>query len=75
MEKVGRLVPVNPHATEVVPKKVVERVARQEAQAVGNPVGLAGGIKIIWLRALAEVANGLCTLVVGPGPDTKCNAI
>lgn len=40
VEQVGGLVPVNPHATEVVAEKVVKRISRKEAQAVGNPVSL-----------------------------------
>ena len=75
MEEVSSLVPVDPHPTQVVTKKIVQRVARQETQAVRDPVGLARGVKVVRLSALAEVTNGLRALVISARPDAKGDAI
>lgn len=75
VEEVGRLVPVNPHAAKVVAKEVVKWVARQETQAVWDPVGFARVVEVVWLCAPAEVTNSLRALVVGAGPDAKCDTI
>ena len=75
MEEVGCLVPVDPHATKIVAEEVVEWVARQETQTVGDPVSLAWGIEVIRFCAPAEITDSLCTLVVGTRPDTKGNAV
>jgi hypothetical protein len=75
MEKVRCLVPVDPHATEVVSEEVVERIAGEKAQAVRNPVRLIGRFVVVWLRPLPEVADGLRTLLVCTRPDTQSNSI
>lgn len=53
MEKVGSLVPVDPHATEVISQQVVQRIAGKETQTVWDPVGLLRVVVEIWLRLLA----------------------
>lgn len=75
MEQVGSLVPVNPHASKVIPEQVVERVARQETQAVWNPVRLLGTVVEIRLGAFSQVADGLGSFLVGAGPDAESNSI
>ena len=75
VEEVCGLVPVDPHSTEVVSEEIVEGVAGEEAEAVGDPVGLRGIVIEVWLRLLAELANGLGALLVSSGPDTESNAV
>jgi hypothetical protein len=69
MEQVGSLIPVNPHSSEVVAKKIVERIPREEAQAVRDPVCLVGSVSIVGLGLSAELTNGLSTLLVSSRPD------
>jgi hypothetical protein len=75
VEQVGSLVPVDPHPTQVVAKKIVQRVARQEAQAVRDPVGLAGSVEVVRFSALAKVTNGLRALVISTRPDAKGDTV
>jgi hypothetical protein len=75
MEQVSSLVPVDPHPAQVVAKKVVKRVARQEAQAVRNPVSLAGSVEVVRLSALAKVANGFRALVISTRPNAKSDTV
>lgn len=75
VEKVGSLVPVNPHAAKIVAQEVVERVARKEGKAVRNPVGLVWVVVVVALCSLAQVANGLGPLLVGAGPDAEADTI
>lgn len=75
MEKVGGLVPVDPHAAEVVAQKVVQRIPRKKAQAVRNPVSLARSVVVIRLGPLAELTDGIGTLFISTRPDAKCNAV
>ena len=75
MEEVSSLVPVDPHSTQVVAEKIVQRAARQEAQAVRDPVGLAGSVKVIGFSTLAKVANGLRALVISTRPDAKSDTV
>lgn len=75
VEQIGGLVPMNPHAPEIVAQQVVKGISREEAETVGDPVGLIGVVVEILLRLLAELSDGLCTLVVRAGPDTKRNAV
>ena len=44
MEEVGGLVPVDPHATEVIAKQIVQRIPREEGQAVWDPVSFVGRV-------------------------------
>jgi len=75
VEQVSSLVPVDPHTTQVVTKKVVQRVTRQEAQAIRDPVGLARSVEVVRLGAFAKVTNGLRALVVSAGPNAKGDTI
>ena len=75
MDDVGRLIPMNPHAPQVITKEIVERVARQETEAVRNPVRLASIIVEVGLRPLAQFTDSSSPLVVGPRPDFKSNTI
>ena len=75
MEEVSSLVPVDPHSTQVVAEKIVQRVARQEAQAVRDPVGLAGSVEVIRLGSFAKVTNCFSALVICTGPDAKSDAV
>jgi hypothetical protein len=52
MEKICRLVPVNPHSSEVVSEKVVNGIPREERQAVRNPVGFVWVVIEIGLGSL-----------------------
>lgn len=65
VEQVGSLVPVNPHAAEVVTQQVVEWVPREEGQAVRNPVCLVGVVIEVGLRPLPQIANSFGALLVG----------
>ena len=69
MEQIRGLVPVDPHATEIVSQKVVQRVSRKKAEAVWNPIGLAWHIVIIRLGTLSEIADRLGALLVCSRPD------
>lgn len=65
MEQVGSLVPVNPHAPEVITQQVVEWVPGEEGQAVRNPVCLIGVVVEVRLRPLPQVADSFGALLVG----------
>lgn len=75
MEEVGGLVPVDPHATEVVAQQVVQRIPREERQAVRNPVGLLGVVIVVGLGSLSQVADRLSSLLVGSGPHLQADAV
>jgi hypothetical protein len=66
---------MNPHASQIVAQKVVERVSRKEGQAVGNPIGLIRIVIEVGLGSLAQVANGLGSLLVGSRPNTKADTV
>ena len=70
MEQVRRLIPVNPHAPEVVSKKIVKRIPRKEAQAVWNPVCFVRRLIVIWFGTFSEVPDGLCALVISARPNS-----
>lgn len=75
MEEVGSFVPVNPHASEVVSKEVVERVSGKERQAVWNPICLIRNIPVVRFSLSSQITNSLCALLVGSGPNAKCDTI
>jgi hypothetical protein len=75
VEEVGGLVPVDPHATEVVAKKVVKGISRKEAQAVGDPVCLAGVVVVVGLCASSQLADCLGTLLVCARPDAEGDTV
>lgn len=75
VEEVGRLVPMNPHAPEVVTEKVVERVAREERQAVRDPVLLLRVIVEVGLRPPPQLTDRLGPLLIGARPDTQADTI
>lgn len=75
VEQVGRLVPVDPHAPEVVAQQVVQRVPREERQAVRNPVLLLRVVVEVGLRPLPELADRLGALLVGAGPNAQADAV
>lgn len=75
VEEVGGLVPVDPHAAQVVAEQVVEGVSREEGQAVWDPVCLVGGVIKVGLGPLAEVPDGLGALLVSPRPDSERNTV
>jgi hypothetical protein len=75
MEKVRSLVPVNPHAPEVVAKKVVERIAREKAQAIRYPISFIGDIVVVCLRLSPKFADSLCTPLICTGPNTERDAV
>lgn len=75
MEQVGSLVPVDPHAAEVVAKQVVQRVPGEEAEAVRDPVGLIWVVEEVGLNASPQVADCLGSLLVSARPDTQGNAV
>jgi hypothetical protein len=53
VEQIGGFVPMNPHATKVISKKIIKGIARQETQAVGDPVSLIGVVVVVGLGLLA----------------------
>lgn len=75
VEQIGRLVPVDPHAAKVVAEQVVQRVARQERQAVRDPVLLLRVVVELGLRPLPQLADGLSALLVGARPNTQADAV
>ena len=75
MEKVSSLVPVDPHATEVVAEQVVKRVAGKERQAVGDPILLIRVVEEVGFGPPPEFADRLGSLLVGAGPDTQANSV
>ena len=66
---------MNPHASKVVTKEVVEGVPREERQAVGDPVGLFGIVVEVGLGASSKVTDRLGSLLVGARPDAKADTI
>jgi hypothetical protein len=75
VEKVGGLVPVNPHATQVIAKQIVKRIAGKETKTVRDPVGLIGVVIEIGFRLLAQLANCFGALFIGSRPDTQGDAV
>jgi len=75
VEKISSLVPVDPHSAQVVAEEIVQRVARKEAQAVRDPVGLAGSVEVVRFSTLAKITNGLRALVVSTGPNAKSDTV
>lgn len=75
VEQVGGLVPVNPHTTQVVAQQVVERVPGQETQAVGDPVSLVGVVVKVGFGLLAQLTDGLGTLLISTGPDAQRDTV
>lgn len=71
VEEVGGLVPVNPHAPEIVAQQIVEGIARQEAQAVRNPVGLVRAVEEVGLGLLSQITDGFGPLLVRARPDAE----
>jgi hypothetical protein len=66
---------VDPHSAQVVAEEIVQRVARKEAQAVRDPVGLAGSVEVVRFSTLAKITNGLRALVVSTGPNAKSDTV
>lgn len=75
VEQISCLVPVDPHAPQVVSKEVVQRIAGQETQAVRNPVGFVAVVEEVGLNSFPEIANRLGPLLVGSGPHAKSDAV
>jgi len=75
VEEVGGLVPVDPHATEVITEQVVKGISGQKAETVRDPICLARGVVVVRLGPLAEFTDRLCALFVGARPDSQSNAI
>lgn len=75
MEKVGCLVPMNPHPPQVVTQQIEQWVTRQEAQRVWYPICLFRIIKIIRLIAFPEFPDRLRTLVIRPRPNPERDAV
>ena len=58
MEEVGGLVPMDPHPAKVVAQQVVQGVAREEAQAVRDPVVVVGiVVEVRLLRPSPQFAD------------------
>jgi hypothetical protein len=66
---------VNPHPSEVIAQQVVQGIAGEEAQAVGDPVGLVRVIIKVGLGLLAQFTDGLSALLVGTGPDAQRDTV
>lgn len=75
MEEVGGLVPMNPHAPEVVTQQVVQGVSGEEAQTIGDPVGLVGVVVEVRLGLLAQFPDGFRAFLVGARPHPEGNAV
>jgi hypothetical protein len=66
MEEIGGFVPVDPHSTEVIAKKIIKRISRKKRQAVWDPVGLIRRIVKVGFSPPSEVTNCLSTLLICP---------
>jgi hypothetical protein len=75
MEQIGGLIPVNPHASKIVSKEVVERITRQERQAVRDPVCLIRVVVVVALSPLTKVADGLGSLLIGSRPHSQADSV
>jgi hypothetical protein len=75
VEEIGSLVPVNPHASKVVAKQVVERVPREKAQAIRNPISFVRDIMVIRFRLPSEFTDGFGTPLICSRPHTECNTV
>lgn len=75
VEQVSSLVPMDPHATEVVAQQVVERVAGQEREAVGDPVLLIRVVVEVRLGPLPQLPDGLGSLLVGARPHAQADTV
>jgi hypothetical protein len=75
MEQVGSLVPVNPHTSKIISQKIIQRIAREERQAVRNPVSLIRVVVVVTLSSLAELTNCLGPLLVGSRPNSQTDTV
>jgi len=75
VEKVGGLIPVNPHAPQIITQQIEQRIPRQEAERIGDPVSLIGSIVIVGLVPFSQFPNRLRPLVIGPRPYSQSNSI
>ena len=75
VEQISSFVPVDPHAAEVVAEQVVQRVSREERQAVGDPVLLIRIVVEVGLRPLPQLANRLSPLLIGSRPDAQADTV
>lgn len=71
MEQICGLVPMDPHAAQVVTQQVEQRVPRQKAECVRDPVGLIGIVEIVGLVPPPQLSDGLGTSIIGPRPDAQ----
>jgi hypothetical protein len=75
VEEVGRLIPVDPHASEVITQEVVKRVSGEEGQAIRNPICLIWRVIEIRFGPPSQIANGLCTFLIRSGPNSQSDTI
>jgi hypothetical protein len=66
---------MNPHASEIVAEKIVQRIPRKKRKTIGDPVGLVDVIVEIRFGPLSQVADGLSSLFIGPGPNAEGNSV
>jgi hypothetical protein len=60
---------VNPHASEVISQKVIERVPGKKTETIRDPVGFIARIIKVWLSPFSEISNGFGTLFIGARPN------
>jgi hypothetical protein len=75
VEEVRSLVPVNPHSSKIVTKKVVERITRDEAQAVRYPICFVRDIMIVRLCLSSKFTDSIGTPLICSRPYAECNAV
>jgi hypothetical protein len=75
MKKICGLVPVNPHATKVVTKEVVQGIPRKKTKTVRDPIRLIRIVEEVWFDSLSQVTNRLSTLFVRARPDAQSNTV
>ena len=75
MEEVCGLIPMNPHAPQVIAQQVEQRVPRQKTERVRDPVRLVRRVIIIGFVPFAQFSDRLGPLIVCPRPHPKGNSI
>lgn len=75
MEQVGGFVPVDPHPSKVITKKIVEGISGEKTQAVWNPVRLIARVIEVWFCSSSEVTDCLCALFICSRPNSESNSV
>lgn len=66
---------MDPHSSQIVTKKVEQRVPRQKAEGIGNPVSLVWIVIVVRLIPLPQFPNRLRALIIRTGPNSQRDSV